>query len=162
MGVLTDKERAELGSANALVSRFSRDVYKLRTTSRTLATPGDVLFFTYKNRIRKPIGDKEEKSMPNYSPRVVLVVSNQRSSGGATFQGKNGALLSSFLLDGSDEVVVQVLKKLYNRKDLASYSKILSGLRALLGRDSYRSFKLSSIEYSEVKKLFLDLPEDIG
>lgn len=102
---------------------------KLTPISPTFLNPGDLVFLKYDRDLFF---------------RVVLVVSNKKGSG-VFLSSRGNLLVSCFQLNVSPEITSVILNKLYKNRVLASYRTITSGLRSLLGKDRYRTFKLNNI-----------------
>mgnify|MGYP007063544710 CR=1 FL=1 len=104
-------------------------------------TPGEVLIFRYYLGIGP--GSREQ--------RVVLIVKCKRGDG--VFPGKTGKLVSCFKLDGKSEVIIDtILDNLYKKRRQASYyGKIKKSLIKILGKNSFRTYKLESMK--EIYKL---------
>ena len=107
-----------------------RGRHKRVAVSPSLASSGDLLMFSYAG----------SRAMD----RVVLVVGNRKGSG-VFLSTKRNLLLSAFQLSADTEILRIIIKKLYKRKDIARYDKIIAGLSAILGRSNYRTFMLSKI-----------------
>jgi len=101
-------------------------------------TPGEVLIFRY---YMPPTAKKTS----SHEQRVVLIVRCRRGDG--IYPGKTDKLVSCFKLKGdSDAVVDAILENLYKKRRVASYyGKIQKSLTALLGVDSYRTYRLGGM-----------------
>lgn len=98
-------------------------------------SPGDVLYFKY-----------------GLDEVVVLVAGNKRSKIGIFPSSQNNRLLSCFKLSHkSGETINLILNALYKKRKKASYqvvnSSIQAGLKMLLGKDSYRTYKLTKMKH---------------
>lgn len=98
-----------------------------------MISPGDLLFFHYS------VGTVT-------SQRLCLVVRCRRGHG--IFHGRSGLLLSCFkLTDGSSLVVDMILENLYKKRRAASYyGKVKNSLIALLGQNTFRTYKLNKMQ----------------
>jgi len=172
MAVLTDKQRDELSELSPEIARRASDSYnKIRVKSSSICNPGDILFFNYTNTSRIKVGNRAYATR-----RVVLAVANKKTGtvtyttdpaskkpkvglknrlgksprsykyGKKSKVGPKNKLLTAFTLQGSEEVIARILKKLYKRRDKASYQNIRDSLSALLGRNSYRTYNIANIE----------------
>ncbi len=106
------------------------------STSRV--SPGDVLMFRYYNGVGP--GSRGQK--------IVLVVKTRRGQG--FFPGKEGILMSCFrLTTKSEETIAAIIDSLYKKRRVSSYyGKIKESLEKLLGKGSFRTYKLSKIKES--------------
>lgn len=106
--------------------------------SADMIVAGDILIFRYRM-------DARGSQRSTNGERVVLVVRTKRGNG--VFPGKNGRLLTCFKLNGSSEVVIDlVMETLYNRRRASSYySKIIKSLKSLLGTSSFRTYSLNKM-----------------
>jgi len=106
------------------------------TASADRMTPGDIIIFRYYLGVGP--GSRGQ--------RTALIVKSKRGDG--SFPGKEGTLVSCFKLNGgSEEVVNTILENLYKKRRRASYyGKIKDSLIALLGMDSYRTYKLNQMK----------------
>tara|TARA_E500000305_G_C4003193_1_gene228479 strand:- start:565 stop:990 length:426 start_codon:yes stop_codon:yes gene_type:complete len=106
------------------------------TASADRMTPGDIIIFRYYLGVGP--GSKGQ--------RTALIVKSRRGDG--SFPGKTGTLVSCFKLNGgSDEVINAILENLYKKRRRASYyGKIKDSLIAILGMDSYRTYKLNQMK----------------
>lgn len=126
----------------AVKDKFKNLLGKRTPVSSSAIKPGDALVFKYYYI------DQNKRSISH--ERLVLVVSNKRSSSGV-FIGSRNKLLSAFNLGLKQEGTIRmILDQLYRNRKASSYNKInenqISGLKALLGDSSYRTFKLSGIK----------------
>lgn len=114
------------------------DAKKLLTmvpASADRMTPGVILIFRYFLGVGP--GSREQ--------RVILIVRCKRGDG--SFPGLEGTLVSCFKLEGSSEVIIDsILENLYKKRRRASYyGKIKDSLIKLLGKDSFRTYKLNQM-----------------
>ena len=114
------------------------DTKKLLTmipASADRMTPGAILIFRYFLGVGP--GSREQ--------RVILIVRCKRGDG--SFPGLEGTLVSCFKLEGSSEVIIDtILENLYKKRRRASYyGKIKVSLVKLLGKDSFRTYKLNQM-----------------
>lgn len=116
-----------IGKENSYVLSITRSPTRMIVASANLINPGDVLFFKYKND-------------PDLM-RLVLVVSN-RKGWGVYVSSKFNMLMSCFYLGASPKMTEQILGKLYKNRAKSSYGNVVLGLKALLGKRNYRTFKL--------------------
>ena len=106
------------------------------TPSADRMTPGNIIIFRYY------LGTGEGSR----AQRTVLIVKTRRGDG--SFPGKEGILVSCFKLNGgSEEVINAILENLYKKRRRASYyGKIKASLVAILGVDSFRTYKLNQMK----------------
>tara|TARA_R110000822_G_scaffold83122_4_gene196085 strand:+ start:1128 stop:1577 length:450 start_codon:yes stop_codon:yes gene_type:complete len=97
---------------------------------------GEILVFRYHLGVGQ--GSKAQ--------RVCLIVRCRRGNG--VYEGRSGKLVSCFKLNGNSETVVDIIiENLYKRRRKSSYyGKIKDSLIALLGIDSYRTYKLQQMK----------------
>ena len=99
-------------------------------------TPGDILHFTYVD-----------------GEVVVLVVARKISKAGIFISTRGNRLMSCFKLVGKSATTINlIVNALYKNRVLSSYTLLTSyviqaGLRALLGKQSYRTYNTSKIEH---------------
>jgi hypothetical protein len=99
-------------------------------------TPGDILYFLY-----------------GADNVVVLVVGKKTSKAGLFVSPKGNKLLSCFKLVGKSATTINlIVNALYKNRVLSSYMILTSyaiqtGLRALLGRGSYRTYNTAMIQH---------------
>lgn len=109
--------------------------------------PGDVYLFRYH---LNPKGGTFTRGQ-----RVVLIVSNNRGPMGSFVSTRNNLLLSCFRLNEGEEKIGELLvENLYKNRDKCNYYKIKESLMAILGTDSYRTYKFNSQLY-EFRELFV-------
>jgi len=130
MPSLAGNLRESLGKENSYVLSVTTSPVGMIVASANLINPGDVLFFRYKND-------------PDLI-RLVLVVSNRKGSG-VYLSSQRNMLMSSFYMAGGPEVTEEILRLLYKKRTKASYQSVVSGLKALLGKRNYRTFKLKDM-----------------
>jgi hypothetical protein len=116
-------------------------------------TPGVLLIFRYyrpaTNRTVKGVNESTPETRQQY---VVLIVKTRRGDG--CFPGKDGKkLVSCFKLAGKSDVIIDtIVENLYKKRRRSSYyGKIKKSLVSILGKDSFRTFKLDMMR--EVYKL---------
>lgn len=78
--------------------------------------------------------------------RVCLIVRCRRGNG--VYEGRDGKLVSCFKLNGNSETVVDIIiENLYKKRRKSSYYGLIkASLIALLGTDSYRTYKLRQMK----------------
>lgn len=117
-----------------------------RLTSRF--APGEIIIFRYTpaSQMRNTMG-----RFTGGNERVILVVSSKYEPYGIRrTRTTHGVIVACFRLEYSSSAVVDiVLKHLYrNRKKLKNISKkVKKGLFAVLGRGTYRTYRLDRMEF---------------
>jgi len=108
-------------------------------------TPGEIIIFRY--FLGAGPGSREQ--------RVALIVKCRRGDG--VFPGKTGPLVSCFKLEGkSDAIIDTILENLYKERRRSSYyGKIKKSLIMILGKNSFRTYKLGSMR--EIYKLAIKI-----
>ena len=113
-------------------------------------TPGNIMIFRYDSQ--KPV---YRSGLGRFSSnqKIVLIIRCKRGDG--VFPGKDGKLVSCFKLNGDSASVVEILvENLYKKRRKASYyGKIQKSLVALLGIDSFRTYKLT--EMTDIYRLLI-------
>lgn len=122
-------------------------------------TPGDIIIFRYFNQLwanysGRGVGSREQ--------RVVLVVKTKRGDGIFLASPKSPSakdgdfLMSCFNLEGrSEEIIDTIVENLYKKRRKSSYYGLIhKSLQALLGPDSFRTFRLKGMK--GIYKLTLD------
>ena len=108
--------------------------------------PGDVLIFRY--FLGTGAGSRKQ--------RIVLVVKTRRGNG--FFPGKKGVILMSCfkLTSKSEETISLIIENLYKKRRRSSYyGKIKEALEKLLGKGSFRTYKITKIK--ESAKIEIDI-----
>jgi len=156
---LKDTDREELAEISPTVEEVTTERHKTFVEGHSICSPGDVLFFSYANKSRIKPGERS-----NPTKRLVLAVANSKTKT-ATYtshkknkQGIYNQYLTAFTLQGNEEVIARILKKLYKNRNQSSYKKVISGVRMLLPPKSYRTYIITEIVGGGVK-LQLDLSE---
>ena len=106
--------------------------------SQRFLSPGDIVIFNYSDGF----------------PRLALVVEVQRGQG--TFRSSTGkTLLACFkLTDTNPEVAAIVLARVYKNSRLASYKKVIKGMRAIFRPTSFRTYDLAKM--TDLVEVMLD------
>ena len=119
----------------------SRKILTMIPASADRMIPGTVLIFRYFLGVGP--GSRGQ--------RVILIVRCKRGDG--AFPGKEDTLVSCFKLEGNSSVVIDtILYNLYKKRRRASYyGKIKDSLVKLLGKKSFRTYKLPQMK--EIYKL---------
>lgn len=100
-------------------------------------SPGDVLRFSYDSELVN-----------------VLVVATKQGNG-MFLSTRNNMLISCFKLDESPEVVLNIiLRSIYKDRGIATYQIIQKSLKSILGKKSYRTYKLQGMV--DLKKIAID------
>jgi hypothetical protein len=120
-------------------------------TSADRMIPGNVLIFRY-----EPLAGGFYRTMMGRfitNQRVILIIKCKRGDG--VFPGKTGKLVSCFKLDRKSDVVVDaILSNLYKKRRRASYYGLIKdSLIKLLGRNSFRTYRLRGMK--DIYKLSL-------
>ena len=113
-------------------------------TSGDRMTPGSVLIFRYDPLVGEFY--RKDKGRFSSNQRVVLIIKCNRGDG--VFPGKSGKLVSCLKLDESSSAVINIiLDNLYKKRRRASYyGVIVKSLRTLLGRDTFRTYRLDGMK----------------
>jgi len=86
---------------------------------------------------------------------IALIVSTGRGNG-LFISTRHNPLVTVFRLEGvSDVILKEIVKSLYRNPRLASYRKVVGTLRAILGKDRFRTFnlrKMSGIHQVELRR----------
>lgn len=102
-------------------------------------TPGDVLRFTYNGELVN-----------------VLVVQVSRGPG-MFISTQNNMLLACFKLDDTSESVLKIIiRSIYKDRGLAKYRVIQKSLGSILGKNSFRTYKIQFID--DLQKVVIQLP----
>ena len=109
-------------------------VAKRLPASTAAIFPGDILTFKYGGETV-----------------MCLVVANQRTKIGLFISSKFNVLVSCFKIGGKSPTTLNlILDALYKNRVLASYQVLnqstYTGMMALLGKDSYRTYMLNSMQ----------------
>ena len=116
-------------------------------------TPGQMLIFRYNPQEGVPY--RTVTGLFATNQKVVLVVACKKGDG--VYPGLDGKLVSCFKLTEqepefvpmhqiSEEVLEAIMTNLYKKRRKASYyTRIKESLTALLGEDSYRTYKLGKM-----------------
>jgi hypothetical protein len=102
---------------------------------------GDIFIFRY----YLPPTDKIPGT---FDQRAILVVRNRRTTSGIFTSTQNNELVSSFKLEGEPDLIVStIVENLYKKRRRASYwGKIHQSLIKILGKGSYRTYKLDQMK----------------
>lgn len=108
-------------------------------------SPGDVLSFSYPG-----------------SGRVFVFVVKVRRGNGVFFSERGNLLLACFKLTfTSPQISAKVIKSLYKNRRFASYSRVQSGLLAIFGPNSFRTYNLANVgELSQIQIDLQNLPTE--
>ena len=109
-------------------------------------TPGDVIIFRYyRAATSRYIAGVNKSTSSSREQYVILIVKTRRGDG--CFPGKNGKLVSCFKLEGKSDVIIQtIVENLYKKRRRSSYyGKIKQSLISILGKESFRTFKLDQM-----------------
>jgi hypothetical protein len=109
--------------------------------SASMLNTGDLIIFKY----YMP-ADTLHKRRSSKTQRLGLIVSNKRSSTGTFISSQKNLLLSCFRLDATSQQITSiVVEKLYKERRLCNYYKIVKSLKTILGKDKYRTYKVSQL-----------------
>lgn len=107
-------------------------------------TPGDLVFFDYPifpYSITDPV-----------KPRFTLVVSINRAPGGIFRSTRNNLLLSCFKVPyWNEQIMMEIINRLYKNRRRCNYYPIIRGLTALFGTDAFRTYDVKKMRhFSEI------------
>ena len=103
--------------------------------------PGDIVTFNYK----LPPNTSPKIKYRSRGTRLALVVSN--NSGNGVFVSNPGnRLVSCFTLSKTPAGIRDVIiTKLYKKRRLSNYYKIIASLKTILGKEMYRTYNLNNL-----------------
>jgi hypothetical protein len=135
---------------NSKNNRKKTTAPKISRSSGSLG-PGDLITFSY----HLPPNTSPKIKAASRGARIALVVSN--NSGEGVFTANTGnKLLSCFTLtEVGPEIRELIVTKLYKKRRLSNYYKIIKSLKSILGKDSYRTYILNKL--SNLREINIDI-----
>jgi hypothetical protein len=133
-------EQISKETKNLLATTGEEDVPKLLVPTPASAdrmTPGDIIVFRYYSGT----------GPGSRSQRTALIIKTRRGDG-SFISTQNNLLISCMELNGGSSAVIEsIAENLYKKRRRSSYyGKIKESLVALLGVDSFRTYKLTQMK----------------